>query len=57
MEAYRRNRRGDGGGEFGDEVGRGGKHTHVWGRPVDNEEGVRVKTCVECGMEVEELEF
>ncbi|KAL2041861.1 hypothetical protein N7G274_005646 [Stereocaulon virgatum] len=57
VEAYRRNRRGDGGGEFGDEVGRGGKHTHVWGRPVDNEEGVGVKTCVECGMEVEELDF
>jgi len=57
VEAYRRNRKGDGGGEFGDDVGRGGKHTHVWGRPVDNEEGVGVKACVECGMEVEELEF
>ena len=58
VDAYRRSRRaGGGGGEFGDEIGRGGKHTHVWGRPVENEEGVGVKTCVECGMEVEELEF
>lgn len=57
VEAYRRARRGDGGGDFGDEVGRGGKHTHVWGRPVEGEEGVGTKTCVECGMEVEELEF
>ncbi|KAI4135214.1 MAG: hypothetical protein LQ347_000853 [Umbilicaria vellea] len=59
VEAYRRSRQaGGGGGEFGDEVGRGGKHTHVWGRSVENEEtGMGVKTCVECGMEVEELEF
>lgn len=58
VEAYRRSRHaGGGGGQFGDEVGRGGKHTHVWGRAVDNEDGVSVKSCVECGMEVEELEF
>lgn len=57
VEAYRRARKGEGGGEFGDEVGRGGRHTHVWGRPVEGEEGVGTKTCVECGMEVEELEF
>lgn len=57
VEAYRRGRKGGGGGEFGDEVGKGGKHSHVWGRPVEGEEGVGVKTCVECGMEVEELEF
>ena len=59
VEAYRRCRQaGGGGGEFGDEIGRGGKHTHVWGRSVENEEtGIGVKTCVECGMEVEELEF
>lgn len=59
VEAYRRSRQaGGGGGEFGDDVGRGGKHTHVWGRSVENEEtGIGLKTCVECGMEVEELEF
>ena len=57
VEAYRRARKGEGGGEFGDEVGKGGKHTHTWGRPVENKDGVGVKTCVECGMEVEELEF
>ena len=27
------------------------------GRSISNEEGTGVKTCVECGMEVEELEF
>ena len=58
VEAHRRNRKGGGGpGNFGDDVGRGGKHDHTWGRPVENEDGVSVKTCVECGMEVEELEF
>ncbi|KAI4168644.1 MAG: hypothetical protein LQ343_006225 [Gyalolechia ehrenbergii] len=60
VDAYRRSRKaggGGGGGEFGDEMGRGGKHTHTWGRLVENAEGIGVKTCVECGMEVEELEF
>lgn len=58
VEAYRRGRQGGkAGGEFGDEVGGGGKHVHVWGRAVEDGEGVGVKTCVECGMEVEELEF
>ena len=57
VEAYRRNRRGEEGGEFGDDVGKGGKHTHVWGRAVEGEDGVSVKSCVDCGMEVEELEF
>ncbi|KAL8954764.1 MAG: hypothetical protein Q9183_006944, partial [Haloplaca sp. 2 TL-2023] len=58
VDAYRRSRKaGGGGGGFGDEIGRGGKHTHVWGRPVENDEGIGVKKCVECGMEVEELEF
>ena len=56
VEAWRR--RGQGGvGQFGDRVGTGGKHEHVWGRAVDGDEGTGVKTCVECGMEVEELEF
>ncbi len=60
VEAYRRSREaggGGGGGGFGDDIRRGGKHTHIWGRAVENEEGVGVKTCIECGMDVEELEF
>ena len=58
VEAWRRGQKaGGGGGKFGEEVGRKGKHEHVWGRAVDGEDGVGVKSCVECGMEVEELEF
>ncbi|KAI5456520.1 XPA protein C-terminus-domain-containing protein [Mariannaea sp. PMI_226] len=45
-----------GASKFGDAIG-GGKHVHEWGRTVENSEGMTVKTCVECGMEVEELEF
>ena len=56
-EAYRRERAGGSGGDFGDAIDRGGKHAHVWGRPVENEAGIAVKSCVECGMELEELEF
>ncbi|KAK6340635.1 hypothetical protein TWF696_008959 [Orbilia brochopaga] len=35
----------------------GGKHVHEWGELVEKEgaDGMGVKTCVECGMEVEEL--
>jgi DNA-repair protein complementing XP-A cells len=57
VEAYKRSRQAGSGGDFGDDMGKGGKHTHVWGRPVENEDGMSVKTCAECGMEVEELEF
>lgn len=58
VEAYRRNRQGASGGEFGDDLSSNRKHVHEWGRPVDNPEtGMPVKTCVGCGMEVEELEF
>lgn len=58
VDAYRRSRKaGGGGGAFGDEIGRSGKHVHTWGRTVEHDGGVGVKTCVECGMEVEELEF
>ena len=57
VEAYRRSRKGESGGQFGDDVGNGGKHVHVWGRPTENDDGVPVKQCVECNMEVEELEF
>ncbi|KAI0479509.1 XPA protein C-terminus-domain-containing protein [Xylariaceae sp. FL0804] len=72
-DTYRRQqgRFGDGGGggggaggggagskaKFGDTVANGGKHAHEWGRIVENEEGMTVKTCTICGMEVEELEF
>ncbi|KAF9874408.1 DNA repair protein [Colletotrichum karsti] len=47
---------GSGPRKFGDSVG-GGKHVHDWGRAVENEDGMTVKKCKECGMEVEELEF
>lgn len=58
VEAYRRNRKGASGGEFGDDLGNNRKHVHQWGRSVENPEtGIGVKTCVDCGMEVEELEF
>ncbi|KAJ5795344.1 DNA binding domain [Penicillium paradoxum] len=58
VEAYRRNRQGASGGEFGDDLGSGRKHVHQWGRSVENPEtGVGIKACVDCGMEVEELEF
>jgi DNA-repair protein complementing XP-A cells len=43
--------------KFGDTIGGIGKHVHEWGRTVENEEGITVKTCMSCGMEVEELEF
>ncbi|CAK3830734.1 DNA repair RAD14 [Lecanosticta acicola] len=56
VDAYKRGRAG-GGGEFGDTIGQG-KHEHEWGRSVeDPETGMLKKSCVECGMEVEELEL
>lgn len=54
-EAYKRSMKG-GGGQFGDRIGEG-KHEHEWGRTITNADGMSVKTCTECGMEVEELEF
>ncbi|KAJ5466568.1 DNA repair protein rad14 [Penicillium diatomitis] len=58
VEAYRRSRQGAAGGDFGDDLSTNRKHVHQWGRTVDNPEtGIGVKTCVDCGMEVEELEF
>ncbi|UNI24620.1 DNA repair protein rad14 [Purpureocillium takamizusanense] len=45
-----------GASKFGDSMG-SGRHVHEWGRTVQNEEGMTIKTCVDCGMEVEELEF
>lgn len=57
VDAYKRSKSGQTGGKFGDTIA-GGKHEHEWGRAVANPEtGVTVKTCVECRMEVEELEF
>ena len=59
VDAYRRSRQGQGGGgNFGDAVNRDGKHVHTWGRAVEDQDtGVGTKTCVECGMQVEELEL
>lgn len=60
-EAFARRKAGGGGGgrgEFGERVvGRGEGHEHVWGGAVISGEGVSAKRCVECEMEVEELEF
>ena len=59
VDAYRRSRTaGGGGGNFGDDLRRDKNHVHEWGRAVeDPTTGASTKTCVECGMEVEELEF
>ncbi|KAB8211641.1 XPA protein C-terminus-domain-containing protein [Aspergillus parasiticus] len=58
VDAYRRSRQGAAGGNFGDDLGNGGRHVHQWGRSIENPEtGIGVKKCVDCGMEVEELEF
>ncbi|KAL1305656.1 hypothetical protein AAFC00_007250 [Neodothiora populina] len=56
VDAYKRQKAGIEGGNFGDALG--GKHEHDWGRAVeDPDTGMSVKTCVECGMEIEELEL
>ncbi|TID19563.1 DNA repair protein [Venturia nashicola] len=63
VEAYKRSRGiGDGLGgaeKFGDVVKRRGDgHVHEWGVPVeDATTGVSTKSCVECGIECEEIEF
>jgi DNA-repair protein complementing XP-A cells len=57
VEAYQRSRKGGGPGNFGDDMS-GGKHVHEFGRPIDNPDtGMPVKTCLACGLEVEELEL
>jgi DNA excision repair protein len=63
-EAFRRNNAMAGAGEggsrpakFGDAIGGRERHVHEWGRAVENEDGMTVKKCVSCGMEVEELEL
>lgn len=49
----RRGDKDDGGGGGGR---RGGRHEHVWGIAVEKEgEGVAVRTCEECGFEVDEV--
>ncbi|EME82163.1 uncharacterized protein MYCFIDRAFT_65246 [Pseudocercospora fijiensis CIRAD86] len=56
VEAYKKARSG-GGGDFGDVIGPA-RHEHEWGRAVeDPETGMTRKTCVDCGMEVEEMEL
>lgn len=62
VEAFARRKAQGGGGrgaEFGEKiVGRGGEvHEHSWGGAVITAEGMSVKRCTECDMEVEELEF
>ena len=42
--------------KFGDAMG-GGKHVHEWGRVLENDDGMTVRTCTVCGMEVEEMEL
>lgn len=57
VEAHQRARRGGGRGNFGDDMG-DGRHVHEFGVPIDNPEtGIPVKTCMGCGLEVEELEL
>jgi DNA-repair protein complementing XP-A cells len=56
-EVYRRGMKAGGsGGAFGDAI-KGTKHEHIWGREVESADGTTVKTCIECNMEVEVLEF
>lgn len=58
VEAWRRSQRGETGGSFGDVVGKPGKHVHTFGRAIINEEtGMGVKKCLDCEMEIEELEI
>ncbi|KAL2116277.1 hypothetical protein VTJ04DRAFT_8444 [Mycothermus thermophilus] len=61
-EAFRRNNAkaaasGNKATKFGDTIGGSGKHVHEWGRTVENADGMTVKTCLTCNMEVEELEL
>lgn len=57
-DAFRRQQAGGSGGpaKFGDAVG-GGKHVHTWGTAVTDGEGMTVRTCLECKMEVEEMDL
>ncbi|KAF5637493.1 DNA-repair complementing XP-A cells [Fusarium sp. NRRL 25303] len=41
-----------GASKFGDTIG-GGRHVHEWGRTVENEDGMTVKTCVDCAQQTD----
>lgn len=61
-DAFRRGAGSLGGGDarFGESIAAGAgvkKHVHEWGRAVVDEAGMSTKTCVSCGMEVEEFEL
>jgi DNA-repair protein complementing XP-A cells len=56
-DAFRRSTGKLAGGAAGSGGTKDGKHVHEWGRTVENEDGVTVRTCLVCEMEVEELEF
>jgi len=58
VDAWRRSQaKGGSEGQFGDVI-RDGKHEHEWGATTtDPSSGTTSKQCIECGMEVEELEF
>lgn len=57
VEAHQRAMKGGGRGNFGDDLG-DGRHVHEFGVPIDNPEtGMPVKTCLGCGLEVEEIEL
>jgi DNA-repair protein complementing XP-A cells len=62
VEAYKRSREGGlqtgAEAQFGDRIGGLERHVHEWGRSLeDPETGMMKKRCVDCGMEVEELEL
>jgi DNA-repair protein complementing XP-A cells len=56
-DAVRRQRAAGQPTRFGDVVGGSGRHAHEWGGLVEREDGVTVRTCMGCGMEVEEMEL
>ncbi|KAG8163107.1 hypothetical protein KVR01_007585 [Diaporthe batatas] len=61
-DAFRRGTGSLAGGDarFGEGIAAGAgvkRHVHEWGRAVVDEAGVSTKTCVGCGMEVEEVEL
>lgn len=55
-EQFRRAMHGDGPKGFGEKVA-GGRHEHEWGASLTRPDGMTVKSCTECGMEVEEMTF
>ncbi|KAI9055326.1 hypothetical protein LZ554_000286 [Drepanopeziza brunnea f. sp. 'monogermtubi'] len=56
-DKYRRHMKtGAAGGNFGDRIS-DAKHEHSWGIAVQGVDGMDVRTCTECGMECDVLEF